>query len=252
MYADSHCHLDFAAFDCDRSSTLEQCQQQQIQRILIPGTARQAWDKQIQLCNQYAMLDMALGLHPYFLERYQPGDLLKLRQLISQHSPLAIGEIGLDFHLSIPQPLQIEVFREQLDLAEELGLPVILHQRKSHNHVQRQLKLSGFSRGGVIHAFSGSVQQAEDYLSLGFYLGIGGTITYPRANKTIQTLKQISIEHVLLETDAPDMPLAGQQGQRNTPLNIPLIARALAKIKQMDEHELARACWLNYQRLFFS
>lgn len=250
MYFDSHCHLDFAVFDHDRLLLLQQCQEQKIERILIPGTCATSWPKQIALCQSHAELDLALGIHPWFLNDVESEHVQHLYQLSQQHQLLAIGEIGLDFIIDIEPQQQVRLLRQQLEIASQLKLPVILHQRKAHNELVRQLKLSGFDGSGVVHAFSGSQQQAEDYLNLGLKIGVGGTVTYQRANKTRTAIQSLALEHFLLETDAPDMPLFGQQGRRNTPLNIPLIACELANIKGVEIDKIADVCAANYRQLF--
>jgi TatD DNase family protein len=144
------------------------------------------------------------------------------------------------------------VFLDQLELAQSLRLPVVLHHRQSHNELIRLIKHHKFSRRGVIHAFSGSYQIAKTYIELGFYLGIGGTITYPRGKKTRDAIADIPLEYLLLETDAPDMPLCGFQGQRNSPTQLPIIAEALATLKHIDVEQVARVTSANYNSLLSS
>jgi TatD DNase family protein len=138
-----------------------------------------------------------------------------------------------------------------LQVARELSMPIIIHCRKAHNEMMKSLSGQNIKSGGVIHAFSGSIDLAKQYWALGFYLGVGGTITYERANKTRETVKQLPIEAMVLETDAPDMPLSGKQGQRNSPENIPEVARTLANIRGDSLQYIAQQTTENTKKLFF-
>lgn len=257
---DSHCHLDFAQFDEDRKQVLGTCAQAGIQRVLIPNTQAERLPQVLALTQQAVeqpTIDMAAGLHPWFLPNTQTDidiALDTLEQFLAHRHPqsLAVGETGLDLVIvdQVDFTLQCHAFEAHIALATRFQLPLIVHQRKSHNELIRLLKHSQFRWGGVIHGFSGSVQVAEQYIEMGFLLGIGGTITYPRAQKTRQTLAQIAVQHLLLETDAPDMPMCGRQGKRNSPEFLTEVAQALAAIKQLSIEEVTQATTENYCRLF--
>lgn len=253
---DSHCHLDFLQFDEDRAEVIQSSLSLGIRTILLPGTHAAGWSKQITLCTQFPQLRYALGLHPYFLSQYRQEHLTELKKLINdlRQQVLAVGEIGLDFAIAAQNTeqgkLQIEVFEEQLTLAQENQLPVIVHHRQSHNEIIRILKSAGLTQGGVIHAFSGSYQQARQYVDMGFKLGVGGTITYPRAAKTRLTIGKMPLDALLLETDAPDMPVSGKQGKRNSPENLPEILNALAEIRSESREQIELATDLNFAALF--
>jgi len=255
---DSHCHLDFAQFDPDRERILTTCHQAGISRILIPNTQLNSLPTLLSLKHQAndsrPHFDIAAGLHPWFLSQHQQTDLNELESWLQQHHQhcIAIGETGIDKTIAerVPLPHQIDSLERHIALANAFNLPLILHHRNSHNELIRVLKQARFKHGGVIHAFSGSVQLAEEYVAMGFLLGMGGTITYPRANKTIKAMSHIALENLLLETDAPDMPVNGRQGQRNSPEYLPEIAAALAKIKAVSVEEVAAATSANYHRLF--
>jgi TatD DNase family protein len=241
---DSHCHLDFSCFDHDRAEILDSCKKQSIDTIVIPGTQASQWPKQIDLCHLYPQLRFALGLHPYFLESFEPAHLVKLTNLLNQYqsSVLALGEIGLDAHIDIDWKLQVQIFEQQLIIAKEHVLPVILHHRNSHNQLIRILKATKFNQGGIVHAFSGSLQEAQNYIDLGFKIGVGGAITYPRANKTRKTISQLPLSSLVLETDAPDMPLMGKQGERNSPEYLPEVFECLLTLRKETRPELLQAC----------
>lgn len=255
---DSHCHLDFTQFDPDRERILATCHQASISRILIPNTQLNTLPTLLslkRLANEsLPHIDIAAGLHPWFLSQHVEADLNRLEIWLQQHQQhcIAIGETGLDKAIveRVPLPTQTDSLERHIALASQYKLPLILHHRKSHNELIRILKQTRFTQGGVIHAFSGSLQVAEEYVAMGFLLGIGGTITYPRANKTIEALSHIALENLLLETDAPDMPLNGRQGQRNSPEYLPDVAAALAKIKAVSVEEVVSVTSANYHQLF--
>ena len=244
MLIDSHCHLDFRCFDHDRREVLDNCKKLGIDTIVIPGTQASQWQKQINLCHVYPQLRFSLGLHPYFLNSFEPAHLVTLINLLEQqqNKVLALGEIGLDQHIEVDWKLQIHVFEQQLMIAEKQSLPVILHHRNSHNELIRILKITQFSHGGIVHAFSGSLQVAQTYIDLGFKIGVGGGITYPRANKTRKTIAQLPLNSLVLETDAPDMPLMGKQGQRNSPEYLPEIFECLLALRKETKQEILQAC----------
>ena len=244
MLIDSHCHLDFNCFEHDRVEVLSNCRKLGIDTIIIPGTKASQWQKQIQLCHLYPQLRFALGLHPYFLNSFESLHLVELSQLLNQYQDkvLALGEIGLDTHIDVDWQLQLQVFEQQLLIAEEHMLPVILHHRNSHNELIRILKAKKFTQGGIVHAFSGSLQEAKNYINLGFKIGVGGGITYSRAIKTRNTIAQLPLDCLVLETDAPDMPLMGKQGQRNSPEYLPEILESLLLIRNETKEQLREAC----------
>ena len=195
----------------------------------------------------YPQLRFALGLHPYFLKSFESLHFVELSQLLNQFQDkvLAVGEIGLDTHIDVDWKLQLQVFEQQLLIAEERMLPVILHHRNSHNELIRTLKAKKFTQGGIVHAFSGSVEVAKTYIDLGFKIGVGGGITYSRASKTRNTLAQLPINCLVLETDAPDMPLMGKQGQRNSPEYLPEIFESLLSLRTETKQQLLQACYQN-------
>ncbi|MBW8192838.1 TatD family hydrolase [Neiella marina] len=253
---DSHCHLDFDAFDDDRPAVLARCQQAGIERMLIPAVTASSFRPLLGMCHDMTsaslQLDCALGLHPYWIREHQLSDIALLQaELESNHSAqVAIGECGLDAFVA-PELMskQIRLLSEQFELALAFDLPVILHVRKAHNELQQLLKRYAGVRG-VIHAFSGSVELAQSYIKLGMKLGIGGTITYARATKTRQAVSALPLHSLLLETDAPDMPLSGRQGQRNSPEHLPHVLESLVLLRKESADEIATQLWQNGIDLF--
>nr|WP_306670759.1 MULTISPECIES: TatD family hydrolase [unclassified Endozoicomonas] len=244
---DSHCHLDFPEFDQDRNKTLEQCWLSGVHSICIPATEARYWPrvlKQAHSVPDSVRLYAALGLHPYFLKSHKPHHLDELKVFLTRHSETvcAVGEIGLDYSLTDSnRDEQHFYFVRQLELADRFKLPVILHCRKAHDEILKQIRQIKLERGGIVHAFSGSEQQARQYIELGFKLGFGGTITYERARKTRQLATSLPLSSIVLETDAPDMPMSGYQGQRNTPARLPVVLKHLAQLRSSSVKEIARA-----------
>ncbi len=251
---DSHCHLDLPAFATDWEAVIAECQARGIHRILVPGTTPSGWQRQRQMASQYACLDIAFGLHPYFFPAHPETALVKLADLLAatdrDNGLVALGEIGIDASIDSPVSRQQALFEEQLKLAAQYTLPVILHHRRSHHLLIESIKRCQFSGGGVVHAFSGSEQVANSYIDLGFKLGVGGTITYARAIKTRQTLANTDLRYLLLETDAPDMPLAGRQGSRNSPVHLKEVATTLAELHNLNLSEVSAQTDNNYQSVF--
>lgn len=253
---DSHCHLNFPAFDQDRGAIIDNCLAKGISQFLVPATESLSFTDIVNLSAQYPSIYFALGLHPYFLTSNVSVELDALAQEVDiqigmqNQKLLAIGETGLDYVVGVSREKQIDTFIRHLDIAESVNLPVILHHRKSHNDIIRIVKEKAYQNGGVIHAFSGSEQQAREYVELGFKLGIGGGITYPRANKTKLAIKAIGIEHLLLETDSPDMPMHGRQGQRNSPEYLSDVVSVLCEMFQLTKLEVEQKTNQNFWKVF--
>ena len=284
---DSHCHLDFQEFDQQRAQLISECATAGIHRIIIPATQPNNWSTILELAATYSpdilsntttthltnildnisgntpsnsvskncQLFPTLGIHPWFLNTLNQTHLDDLAIQVEKHRPqlVAIGETGIDGSIAKQSnnlTQQQHFFASQLSLAKQYKLPVIVHHRQSHQTIIPMLKQANLSEGGVIHAFSGSYQQAKAYLDLGFYLGVGGTITYPRAVKTINTIKKLPLTRLLLETDAPSMPLFGYQGQINTPLHCINVFEKLVELRTEKAGIIAEQLEQNVAHLF--
>jgi TatD DNase family protein len=270
MLVDSHCHFDLPEFDGEHQHILSKCWEVGIERLLIPGLSIEQFTRLLllqetlspkQTSNQLSKqnspaIDICLGCHPFFLPQLNDAEqkghnkqLFALGEKYAQNV-VAIGECGLDGSLALPMDYQETILRQQISLAKHLDKPLILHHRQSHNALIRCLKQEAFINGGIIHAFSGSQQIADTYIEMGFLLGVGGTITYDRAVKTRRTIANIDLVHLVLETDAPDMPISGYQGQANSPVRLPLVAKCLAELRNADYAIIARQTSDNYKRMF--
>ncbi|WP_116475572.1 TatD family hydrolase [Zobellella maritima] len=251
ILTDSHCHLDFDRFDPDRDRVIRNAAAKGVQRIVIPGTESHRWPKLHALASLYPGIFYAVGVHPWFLHD-EPADWRQqLAERLEQRPAklVAVGEIGLDAAVDLPMTQQQDFFQDQLRLAADHGLPVILHARQTHEPILKQLRRFR-PPGGVIHSFSGSLQQAEAYIALGFKLGVSGVITYERAAKTRQVMARVPLDALVLETDAPDMPLYGFQGQRNEPERVTNILATLAILRGECEDSIGAATEENVSRLF--
>jgi TatD DNase family protein len=252
--ADAHCHLDFPEFDADRNQVLIKARAAGIQQIILPATTAKCWGRLLKLASTDPQLYPCLGLHPMFMHQHLPDHLDQLQQLLQQNPQVvAVGEIGVDFWhdpTAEQQAQQWQLLDAQLDMAKDFNLPVVLHIRKAMDEVIQRLRKKHLARGGLVHAFSGSLQQAQQLVKLGFRLGLGGSLTYPRAKRLRHIACQLPVTAFLLETDSPDMPLAGQQGQRNEPANILKVLECWATLRQIPAAELAADLQNNLQQTF--
>jgi TatD DNase family protein len=246
---DTHCHIDLPAFDIDRADVLRRCQQSGISRIVVPGVMAKTWGRLRQICSTSPALYPSFGLHPYYLGEHVSADVDDLAQQIDQHHPIAVGEIGLDFFVEgLDHQRQQSLFDAQLAVAASASLPVLLHVRKSHDAVLASLRKSRV-KGGICHAFNGSLQQANRYIELGFKLGFGGMLTYERSHKLQRLARELPVEAIVLETDAPDMTVASHQGQRNSPEYLLECLQALADARDEDINILAEQTTANAEEI---
>ena len=248
---DTHCHLDFSEFDGGREELLSESRRSGIVGLVVPAVKRSSWASLLSMAENYkGGAKIALGLHPYFIESHQESDLLELESHLSEcpSSCVAVGEIGLDATVS-EYKQQEYFFDRQLELAARFSLPVVIHSRKTHSQVYKKVKLAGVS-GGVIHAFSGSRQEAEAFLSLGLKLGVGPVITWPRAAKTRSVLSSVGLESLVLETDAPDMPIFSKAKGQGSPLDVLAVLDSLCEIRSEPRVDIAEQLLRNSAELF--
>ncbi len=242
-FSDGHCHFDFPAFDADRNALIQEALARGVHRLVVPSVTADQCRTLPAFARSWSddrfTVRFGAGLHPWFLSRHQAGSLAAVESVLaSEPDCCAVGEIGLHGP-GEDMDRQVALFEDQLALARQYHLPVIIHQVKSHNELVRALKRQP-PVGGLLHAFSGSTEMGEEYIRLGLKLGIGGTITWPRARKTRRAASELPATALVLETDAPDMPLAGFAGLRNSPLQIPSVFRSLCRLKpEADPTRLA-------------
>ena len=247
---DSHCHLDAPPFDPDRPAVVARARAAGVVRQLVPAVDRAGWEKLRDLCAADDGLLPAYGLHPMYLDQHQPGHLDDLARWLADERPAAVGECGLDHFVPDLDPeTQRYYFLGQLALARDFDLPVVLHARRAVDEVITALRRTGGLRG-VVHSWSGSEEQARQLFGLGFHLGIGGPVTFERAQRLRRTVAGMPLEWLLLETDAPDQPGAAHRGGRNEPAFLAEVLAAVAALRGESREEVAEATRANAERLF--
>ncbi|HMN34950.1 MAG TPA: TatD family hydrolase [Chiayiivirga sp.] len=247
---DSHCHIDAPEFDADRAELLARAAAAGVTRIIAPAISAAGWPRLREIARAFPQVAPAWGLHPMYLAEHRPEHIAHLREWVERERPVAIGECGLDFFVAGLDPdTQREFLIGQLRLAREFDLPVILHARRAVDEVTALLRRIGGLRG-VVHSFSGSRQQAETLCGMGFLLGIGGPVTYDRANRLRSLAATLPISHLLLETDAPDQPDSAIRGQRNEPARLRAIAEAIAELRGETVEHVVRQTATNAAALF--
>lgn len=247
---DTHCHFDEPDFADDRSLLVAQMQQSGVTELIFPAITARYWPRLRDICATSSHFHASYGLHPVYLAEHRPDDMVALRHWLMQEHPVAIGECGLDFFLpELDVQAQEDLFTAHLRLAREFNLPLIIHARRSLDCVLKHIRRFSGIRG-VIHSFAGSQQQADHLITRGFYLGVGGTSTYPRAQRLRDILKNVPLEALLLETDAPDQPDSGWRGKRNDPTRLPIIATNLAELRGESLERIADVTTANAVTLF--
>jgi len=247
---DSHSHLDVAEFDADRPEVLARARAAGVTLQVVPAIGAAGFAKLRDLCRTEAGLHPAYGLHPMFLADHRPEHLDELATWIRLERPAAVGECGLDFYVEgLDAGIQRTYFRRQLELAREFDLPVVLHARRAVDEVIATLRSVGGLRG-VVHSFSGSIEQAQQLWRMGFCIGLGGPVTYPRARRLRELVAAMPLEFLLLETDSPDQPLHGHQGARNEPSWLVKVCECIAQLRGVDADVIARTTTKNATRLF--
>ena len=250
MLVDSHCHLDASEFDRDRDAVIARARAAGVMRQVIPAVSAASWPKLREVCAGTDGLFPAYGLHPMYLQEHRDEHLEELGDWIQREHPRAIGECGLDFFIDGLDPrAQQHFFDGQLELARAHALPLIVHARRSVDAVIASIKRIG-GLSGVVHSFSGSAEQARQLAQLGFMVGLGGPVTYERANRLRKLAASVPIESLLLETDSPDQPDAGIRGQRNEPARLANVLQVVADLRGETPAAIAAATSANAARLF--
>lgn len=264
---DTHCHLDFNAFDGDRADVLERAQEAGLDRILNPGIDLASSKKALKLAESHDIVYAAVGVHPNDALTFDSSTLKELRSLVGSpgkainRKVAAIGEIGLDYYRDrAPRDLQRQLFRQQLDLAADLGLPVVVHNRQASDDIlnmlgewQAQLSDAGsplVQRPGVLHSYSDDVDTALKAISLKFYIGFTGPVTFKKAIDLQDVAARLPLTHILVETDAPFLTPHPYRGQRNEPAYVRQVIDKIAVIRNLPFSEVAEATSANARRLF--
>lgn len=249
---DTHTHYDDEAFDEDRETLLAGLPQQGIARIVNVGASLASCRHTLQLMEQYDYIYGAIGVHPSETWELDEDSFGWLEEQCRKEKCVAVGEIGLDYHWNEPkQEVQKKWFARQLQLAAHLKLPAIIHSREAAKDTLDIMKAENAKDiGGVVHCFSYTKETAKSFLNMGFYIGIGGVLTFKNAKKLKEAVEYIPLERIVLETDCPYLAPEPNRGKRNSSLNIPLIVKELAALKCCEEEEIRAAVWNNSVKLY--
>lgn len=247
---DTHAHLDDHSFDPDRGAMFDRAAGVGVRRWIVPAIDRGNWETIEVLCAAREGAFPAYGLHPLFIDAHRDEHLAELPTWLDGHGAIAVGEIGLDFYVEGLDPArQRVVFVRQLEIAREHNLPVIVHARRAFEETIHTLRRFRGLRG-VVHSFSGSEEQARQLFDLGFHIGIGGPVTYDRANRIRRVVASMPLEWLLLETDAPDQPCAHHRGERNEPAFMMDVLDTIATLRNESVEDIAAATTANAVKLF--
>jgi TatD DNase family protein len=248
---DSHVHLDEACYDEDRQAVIQHAFGQGITGMINIGSDMASSARSIALTQQYSTIYSAVGIHPHEAEGTCEADYEQLLSWTAQPKVVAIGEIGLDYYYDhSPRFVQREVFIRQLALARETHKPVIIHERDAHGDFMDILRREGEGLTGIVHCYSGSLEMAQELIQHGFYLGIGGSLTFKNSKKIKQIVMKLPLNHFVVETDCPYLTPHPYRGQRNEPAYVRLVVQEIATLKQVEACEVEKATTKNLEELF--
>ena len=249
---DSHAHLTLPQFDNDRDMVIQRALDVGLTHIITVGIDMEDCKKALNLAQQQEIISVSVGIHPHDAKSVGNGTYGELKDLAMQERVVAIGEIGLDFYRNLsPQKTQVRCFREQLQLARDVSLPVIIHDREAHREIVDMLQQEKAEEiGGVIHCFSGDWTMAKTCMDMGFYISIPGTVTFKASGVYQDLVRDIPLDRLLIETDCPFLTPHPYRGKRNEPAHVRFVAEAIARIKGKDIAEIGELTTRNAQKLF--
>ncbi|MCK5394731.1 MAG: TatD family hydrolase [Gammaproteobacteria bacterium] len=247
---DSHCHLDFESFDNDREQVIQRAKDNHILDIVIPGTEKVFWERINKLCTKYKQLHPCYGLHPYWVNNHDKQDVDSLSKYIENTLPVAIGECGLDFRdQQADKKTQLYFFEAQLEIANNHQLPVVIHSVKATETAILSIKKFKDLKG-MIHSYSGSIEQARQLIDLGFFISVCGSVTYDNAKTIKSVVKEIPLTSLLLETDSPDQADKKNMNKRNEPAYLINTLDAISKLRDTSQTMIAQQTTKNAKGLF--
>lgn len=252
MIFDSHAHYDDPAFDADREELLNSMEENGIAGIVNIGTRIEHLMDTIRLTEKYPFVYGAVGVHPDELDDIDEEKLQWVKKLCNLEKIVAIGEIGLDYHWNThPRQIQKKWFQRQLLLSKEVGLPVVIHSRDAAQDTFDMIKSEhAQTTGGVIHCYSGSAEMAKEYVKLGYYIGVGGVVTFKTGRVLKEVVKAVPLEKILVETDCPYLAPSPNRGKRNSSLNLPYIIKEIAALKEISPQEVEQATFENAKKMY--
>lgn len=250
MLFDSHAHLDDDKFNGDRETVISKIAETGISYVVNVGSDMDSSIKSVELSSRYPFIYAAVGIHPYDADQVNDETIERLRRLADNPKVVAIGETGLDYHFDdAPRQVQIQAFRRQIKLADELGLPVIIHDREAH-HDMMEVLFSERPANAIIHCYSGSVEMAEELVKMGYYISFSGTVTYKNAVKLKDVAAMVPDDKLLIETDSPYLAPEPVRGTRNDSANVRFTAEKIAQIRGTDFQTVAQMTSKNAKRVY--
>lgn len=250
MYFDSHAHYDDERFDEDREELIESLKENGVEMVLNAAADMKSCHSSLALAEKYHFIYSSVGVHPHDVKDLTEADIEEMKELTKNPKVVAIGEIGLDYYYdNSPREDQRKWFKRQLQLAKEVDMPVIIHSREASQETFDIIVESGVEKG-VIHCFSGSYELAKEYVKKGFYIGVGGALTFKNAKKAIEVVEGINLDHILIETDAPYMTPVPHRGKRNDSTYLKFVVQKIAEIKGISEDEVECVTSQNARKLF--
>ncbi len=252
MLFDTHAHLDDKRFDDDRDELIRGLPERGVSRVITPGIDVDSSKKCVDLADKYDIVYAGVGIHPHEASKLEDNYLDQLRTMAQNKKVVAIGEIGLDYYYDFsPRDIQKQRFIEQIELAAELKLPIIIHNRDSHEDMLNILREhKDLINGGVMHCFSGSWEMAKIVLDLGLYISLAGPVTFKNAKKPVEVAKNVPLDRLLIETDSPYLTPVPYRGKRNDPGHVALVAQKIAEIRGITAEEVGRITTENALNLF--
>lgn len=253
MLFDSHAHLNDERFEEDREELINSLREKQVDFVVNPGADIESSITSIELAKKYDFIYAAVGVHPHDVGELDETSIDTLRKLaVENEKVVAIGEIGLDYYYdTYPKEVQKEWFKKQIELANELKLPIIIHDRDAHGDTFEIIKNTKSSEiGCVLHCYSGNVELAKEYIKMGCYISIPGTVTFKNNKKTREVVREIPLEYLLIETDSPYMAPEPHRGKRNDPSLVQFVADKIAQEKEISYEEVCRVTKENAKRFF--
>lgn len=252
MFIDTHAHLDDERFAADRAEVIERAKEAGLAYIINVGCSLDSARRTLELTQQYDFIYGTVGIHPHDAQDLDGAGLQELRKLAAEQKIVAIGEIGLDYYYdNSPRDIQQRVFRRMIDLAKEVELPIVIHDRDAHEDTFKILREEEAYRvGGIFHCYSGSLPMARKAIEMGFYISIAGPITFQSAKKTVEVVQEIPLERLLIETDCPYLAPVPYRGKRNEPAYVVKVAEMIAQIKGEPLEKAARITLENGMRVY--
>ena len=252
MIFDTHAHYDDEAFDEDRHELLPGMQEQGIAGIVNIGSSIEANEKTLELAKKYDFIKAAFGVHPEFADQLNEETFKRIEEMCKLDECVAVGEIGLDCYWPEPDvSIQRPWFERQMDLARRIGKPIVVHSRDAAQETYEMMKAADAGDiGGVVHCFSYSKEMAKQFIDMGFFIGVGGVLTFKNGKKLKEVVEYIPLEHIVLETDCPYLAPVPFRGKRNSSLLLPYVVEAISEIKGISREEVERITWENAHRLY--